>query len=402
LASRRPNRPTGVPPVGERRYVADEVIVQLYGHMSSEQIDAFARRRHLTSLESQRVALTGATLYRWQITDHRSVPLVTAQLSTNPLVSWAQPNYLYSLAQDSHHASEAGVKLASDADTAQYAVGKLHLSEAHKLAAGDGVLVAVIDSGIDSSHPELTGAISGEFDAVGSDPRPHRHGTAVAGTIAAHAQLTGAAPAAHVLAVRAFEVNAEKTEGTTFNIIKGLDWAVSQNARIANMSFSGPADPLLDKALQSAFQRGTVLVAAAGNAGPKSPPVYPAADPNVIAVTATDADDHVFAQANRGGYVAVAAPGVDILVPTTGGGYDTSSGTSFAAAYISGIVALMLQHAPHLQPEAAKRILLTTAKDLGAKGRDDEFGAGLADAYQAVLSAESRASNTRSPVPAMR
>ena len=157
------------------------------------------------------------------------------------------------------------------------------------------------------------------------------------------------------------------------------------------MSFAGPSDPLMARAMASARQKGAILIAAAGNAGPKSPPLYPAADPNVIAVTATDADDHLFPMANRGAYVAVAAPGVDILVPVPGGSYQVSSGTSFAAAYVSGVVALILERRPRLLPDAAKRILLSTAKDLGPKGRDDQFGAGLIDAYQAIMSLEPKA-----------
>ena len=128
-----------------------------------------------------------------------------------------------------------------------------------------------------------------------------------------------------------------------------------------------------------------MLVAAAGNAGPKSPPLYPAADPDVIAVTATDADDKLFAQSNRGRYIAVAAPGTQILVAIPEGGYEVSSGTSYSAAEVSGIVALMLERKSDLKPDKVRDILLATAKDLGPKGRDVMFGAGLADAYGALM-----------------
>ena len=127
-------------------------------------------------------------------------------------------------------------------------------------------------------------------------------------------------------------------------------------------------------------------MAAAGNAGPQSPPLYPAADPNVIAVTATDADDRLLKVANRGRHIALAAPGVDIVLPATGGGYQVSSGTSVAAAHVSGIAALLLELKPGLAPDAARKILQSTARDLGPKGRDDQFGAGVANAYRAVRS----------------
>jgi len=126
------------------------------------------------------------------------------------------------------------------------------------------------------------------------------------------------------------------------------------------------------------------LIAAAGNAGPKSPPLYPAADANVIAVSATDAEDRLFPASNRGSFVAVAAPGVDIFLPAPDGKYQMTSGTSFAAAYVSGLAALMLERNPALKPDGVRAILTKTARDLGAPGRDDLFGAGEADAFAAV------------------
>ena len=134
----------------------------------------------------------------------------------------------------------------------------------------------------------------------------------MAGAIAAHRNMLGTAPGVGLLTVRAFSARADSAEGTTFNIIRGLDWAAAQGARVVNMSFAGPPDPRLRDALAKANSRKIVLIAAAGNAGPNSPPLYPAADPNVIAVTATNSDDGLFAGANRGNYIAVAAPGVDV------------------------------------------------------------------------------------------
>ena len=179
-------------------------------------------------------------------------------------------------------------------------------------------------------------------------------------------------------------------------MLKSIDWAVANGARVINMSFAGPHDPELALALAAAAKKGVVLVAAAGNAGPKSAPLYPAADPNVIAVTATDSNDQLFTHSNRGRHIAVAAPGVDILAPAPSGGYQMSTGTSIAAAHVSGIVALLLESKPDLTPQAVRKILLSTAKDLGPKGRDDQFGAGLADAYAAVQSLA--ASTSRAPV----
>jgi subtilisin family serine protease len=150
------------------------------------------------------------------------------------------------------------------------------------------------------------------FDATGVEEKPHAHGTGMAGAIASHRRLLGTAPGARLLAIRAFTTQAASSQSTTFNILKGLDHAVNNGVRIVNMSFAGPRDPTIERALAAAYDRGVVLIAAAGNAGPKSPPLFPAADKHVIAVTATDIDDKLFTGANRGNYIAVAAPGVDI------------------------------------------------------------------------------------------
>jgi subtilisin family serine protease len=150
------------------------------------------------------------------------------------------------------------------------------------------------------------------------------------------------------------------------------------------MSFAGPKDELIERAIAATAAKGIVMVAAAGNAGAKSPPLYPAANANVIAVSATDAQDKLFAASNRGSYIALAAPGVDIFLPAPDQKYQMTSGTSFSAAYISGIAALMLERNPALKRDELRTTLMKTARDLGSPGRDDLYGAGEADAFAAV------------------
>jgi subtilisin family serine protease len=143
----------------------------------------------------------------------------------------------------------------------------------------------------------------------------------------------------------------------------------------------------MERALKAAHDKGIVLIAAAGNAGPKSPPLFPGADPNVIAVTATDANDKIFAGANRGRYIAVAAPGVDILVPAPENTYQLTTGTSVSSAEVAGIAALLLERNPNLKPEDIRKILTTSAKHPGTKERDDDFGSGLVDPSKAIQDA---------------
>jgi subtilisin family serine protease len=292
-------------------------------------------------------------------------------------VSGAQPNYLYALSEDA----------PAPADANQYAPTKLNLLAAHRLATGNGILVAMIDSGVDASHPDLAGAIAANFDAAAGEDTPHPHGTGMAGAIAARRTLVSAAPRVSLLTVHAFGVRAEGAQGTTFDIVKGLDWAAERGARIVNMSFAGPADPRLADALAKARRQNIVLIAAAGNAGANSPPLYPAADPNVIAVTATDPADALFPGAVRGRHIAVAAPGVEVLVPAPDGAYQFTTGTSVAAAEVSGVAALLIERNPALTPNDVRRILTGTAKHLGPPGRGRDFGAGLVDAAKATGSA---------------
>ena len=142
--------------------------------------------------------------------------------------------------------------------------------------------IAVIDSTVDTTHPELQGAVVRSFNAAGrEDAAPDFHGTAVTGIIRAHGLIESAAPESQILAIRAFRTNSDNMhpETTTHILVAAVDWAVSNGAKILNMSFVGAHDPALQQLLRAANEQGVVVVAAAGNGGPSAPPVYPAAYP---------------------------------------------------------------------------------------------------------------------------
>ena len=374
-------RNISLPPPGEIHFVRNEILVEFDAGTTARYRERLARRLQLTSLEQQTFALTGRTLQRWRIDGARSVPATLRALSRYGRVASAQANFTY-LAQQGAPAATREAK--DDAAAAQYVVAKMRLREAHRISNGDDVLVAVIDSQIDTRHPDLAGVFADEYDAIGGGGAPHLHGTGMAGAIASHVKLLGVAPRVKVLAVRAFAGEGERAESTTYSILKGVDWSASKGARIVNMSFAGPADPALRTMLAKASARGIVLIAAVGNAGPRSPPLYPAADPLVIGITATDADDKVLPQANRGPQVAVSAPGVDVLVPAPDGGYQITSGTSVAAAHASGVAALLLARKPNMTAADVRRVLTGTAHDVAGKRTDT--GAGVIDAYEAINS----------------
>ncbi|MGN6573652.1 MAG: S8 family peptidase [Pseudolabrys sp.] len=362
-----------IPPPGETRFVADEVLIEIDNAITPRRLATITQRLQLTQIESQSFTLTSRTLARFRIGGNRTVRQTMQGLARYRGITAAQPNWLYVFGQAQ----------ASPPDTgAQYVVGKLHLVEAHRITSGDDVTVALIDSRVDGTHPDLAGVIAGEYDAVGGKSAPHAHGTGMAGAIAAHSKLIGVAPKVRLLAIRAFSGEGDSARGTTFSVLKALDWAASQNARIVNMSFAGPADTMLHDMIAKAHGRGIVLIAAVGNAGPKSPPLYPAADREVIGVTATDADDKLLPQANRGPQVAVAAPGVDVLAAAPDGQYEMTSGTSVATAHVTGVAALLLARDPKLTPDALRRILVGSAHKVPGGAR--EVGAGVVDALKAV------------------
>ena len=374
--ARRPG--SGVPPANERNYVPDEVVIELAADTTDQAAEALAQRFRLQRLESFDFQLAGTKLYRWRIPDGRSVPAVIRALEASGVAISVSANHIMTLYGDTVAVSAPALE--------QYALAKLQVPQAHTLARGEKVLIAIVDGGVDAAHPELAGVIVDTFDAIGSGETAHAHGTAIAGAIAAQARLKGTAPAAQILAARAFGGRSDKNEGTSFHVAKAIDWAVARGARIINMSFAGPNASHMALSLERARAKAVILVAAAGNAGPRSQPLYPAADQNVIAVTATDEQDRLFSAANRGRHIAVAAPGVELWLPGLNGTYQEASGTSFAAAEVSGTVALMIERNPGITHDEVRRALMSTARDLGPRGIDPQFGAGLVDAYRAVLS----------------
>jgi len=346
----------------------------------------------MTCPETVQVRLTGTTLHRCirlanQTPQAMIIALRQEALAGAP-IDGAQVNHIYRGMEDPPAGGNAE----------QYAPEKLGAIAAHRLATGNGVVVAVIDSGVDPNHPDLAGAIADSYDAANGEP-PHPHGTGMAGAIASRYRLLGVAPGVKLIAIKAFDESATSAEATSYAILKGLDYAMSRNVRIINMSFAGPHDPMMERSLKTAHDKGVILIAAAGNAGPKSPPLYPGADSSVIAVTATDYTDKPFAMANRGKYIAVAAPGVDVMVPAPAGAYQLTTGTSVAAAHVSGVAALLLEKHPEADAQTILEVLTSSATRLGNK-RDDKLGWGLVDPLAALNELDNRVTDMKVAAPA--
>ena len=298
-----------------------------------------------------------------------------------PEVQSAQPDFIYRTAgtpQESLGKLQYGRKL-------------IHADQLGSSFTGMGVTLAIVDTGIDSAHPALKGRISGYTDVTGMGFTPDVHGTLLAGIIGGNdrngAGILGIAPAAAILAVKACQplaVQDVEAQCWSRTLAKGLDYVIQKKANVINLSLGGPADKLVERLIDLAIDHGIAVVAAAGNDGPQGQPSFPAALPQVISVTAVDANEQLFPAATQGNFVQVAAPGVDIVSTAPGGNLMVSSGTSLAAAFVSGTAALLLQQQPQLSPAALQSLLQNTAKHLGTPGKDPQFGSGLIDACRAA------------------
>lgn len=237
--------------------------------------------------------------------------------------------------------------------------------------------IGMIDSEVDVSHPALVESrIESRSFVPANAVTPDFHGTAIASIIVANSDTyQGLAPQAEVYAAGVFQEDKERGEiASTVSLLRALDWLISSDVDVINISLAGPPNRLLQAALGRASEQDVLVLAAAGNGGPVARPMYPAAYDTVVAVTAVDTRNQVFRLANRGTYLDIAAPGVGLLHARAGGGYSASSGTSFAVPFAATAAASLVKTQPG---EDVMSLLYRSAEDLGPPGRDEIYGHGL-------------------------
>lgn len=286
----------------------------------------------------------------------------------------------------------------------EWHVAKINAATAWDTAMGAGVTIAILDTGVDGSHPDLSANMVAGWNTYDNNSNASDvlgHGTAVAGAAAAAANnalgVAGVAGAAKIMPIRISDLSGNATGSA---IAQGLTFAADNGARVANISFSGlVGNSTVETAAQYLKSKGGLVVVAAGNTGTN---LGLAATNNMIPVSATETTDIMATWSSYGNQVAVAAPGNYIWSTNKGGGYGQWWGTSFASPVAAGVVALMMSARPDLPNTKIESLLYSSSVDLGSVGRDIYYGYGRVDAAAAVSAAvAAAAADTQAPAVAI-
>ena len=335
----------------------------------------------------------------------RPVDQVLAELRTDPAVEYAEPSYRLQVLNEG---SVTAVGVNDPLTAGQYSLDRMRIRDAWSIETGGSGLVAVLDTGVQGDHPDLTGRVMPGYDFVNDDSNAaddNGHGTWVAGIIAANANdgygVAGISWTDKILPVKIMDENGT---GNTSDLIAGIRWSADQGATVINMSVGGfPYSQAVQDAVNYAWNKGAVLVGAAGNNN-REESFYPASLVNVVSVSASQSDDEFSHWSSYGAAVDVSAPGsavqttncVASICPNPEWGSHTYiSGTSFATPNVAGVIALIRARYPTYTPAQVVSRLTSTVDDLGYAGWDNRFGLGRVNAYRAV-----GASVAASPRPA--
>jgi subtilisin family serine protease len=325
----------------------------LWARTTAELAQTYGMR----TIYSWTMASLGEQCVVFEVPRDRSPQELARRLAADPRVSSAQP-------VETFEVQGSGDPYAH----LQHGSQAIRLGQAHRWATGKGVKVAVVDTGVDFDHPDLSGRVVKAQSFVDQGERTFTtdiHGTAVAGLIAASANdvgIVGVAPGAEIYALKACwqqPPGSREAVCNSYTLAKAVDFAILQGVQVLNFSLAGPTDPLLGRLIGNALSRGIVVVAADGGAPSRD---FPASYQGVIGILGSD-DLHGGPTPAAGGkpLSTLAAPSVDILTTVPHGSYDFFSGSSLAAAQVSGIAALLLEKSPKLTPAQLAAIIRKTA-----------------------------------------
>ncbi|MCP4319095.1 MAG: S8 family serine peptidase [Hyphomicrobiales bacterium] len=349
--------------------------------MSGSEIETLVAQGYEV-LDRQQIELFDGTFVRFRIRPDISLEAARAEVAAAGSNTTADFNQFYRTSASGTSArSGAASHCAGPGCAARNLIGWPVLP-AHNDRCGSGIRIGLIDTGINPDHAAFTG---GRLEVIensiaGQRQSARRHGTAVASILigSAKSRAPGLLPNATVLAVDAFyrgKGNDERSDAYT--LVTAIDLVRQRNVRIINISLAGPPNLLLERMLAGLKTEGVIVVAAAGNQGPKAAPAYPAAYPGVIAVTAVDNNRRVYRRAGRGEHIDIAEPGVGVWIAASVRGAKFATGTSYAVPFTTAAIALVLQDLDVSDHDQVVAALANRAIDIGEPGRDEIYGHGL-------------------------
>lgn len=353
-------------------YEKGELIIQFNRSLTKAERQAIYTKYEL----SEEAVLQRGLFVNVSIKSKQQLPKLAAALMKETTVKQVEPNYQMT----------SEFKPIDSYYNRQWFHSKINAAKAWDRTRGDSqITVAVIDGGIDTRHIEFKNRLVHPYNAVTrSTALPSdNHGTHVAGVIGAAMNgsgVTGVAPGVKLMPINVFQGE----YADSYTIAEAMIYAVDKGADILNLSLGSYSYiNVIEYAANYAVNKGAIVIAAAGNED-TSLPFYPAALPNVISVSATDAADNITRFSNFGRYINLSAPGKGILSTTAGNSYSYMDGTSMAAPIVSGTAALILSKNPFLSPQQVTQILYRSSVDLGVKSWDPFYGNGRIDAYRAL------------------
>jgi thermitase len=400
----------GASPASARpaEFKAGELLVRLQPGLSRNTV-AGLHARYQSSLIRE-LLLEGVQL--WRVPSGQELD-IARRMSIDPLVVYAEPNYRFQASIPPAGLEQITATPDDPSLSKQWAHTLMQSKPAWDISTGSSsIIIAIIDSGIDETHPDLAAKIVPGYDFVDDDTNPHDengHGTHVAGIAAAITNNTigvaGMDWQARIMPVRILDYYGATNSA---DVADGIVWAYTNGAKVLNLSLGGYEDvTAIKEAVDAAYAAGSLVVAAMGNDNLETP-AYPAAYDNVLAVSATNKVDLVTYYSNYGDHCDVAAPGGEMsyygdtngiystlptystyMTSTLGYfvNYDYDRGTSMAAPYVSGLAALIWSVQPNLTPDQVQTIIENTAVDLGDPGWDPYYCHGRIDAYAALMAA---------------
>jgi hypothetical protein len=334
-------------------YLPDQVVFVVRGQTGGAE--KIARTARLSMIESAWLGESGVTMVVAGLTSGDTVPAAIARLERQKDVAWAQPNFQFQLLGDSRPKRF-----------------ELHAIPAKQPKVSGSIVM--IDAAIDITHANLAGvSVTQQF--FGTDQNPAVHGTAVAALLVGTGNYPGTAQGARLTSLAAFGGTGTSLSRTAY-LAKAMNEASRLRPDVLNLSFGGPQDRLLGLTLDTIHKNGVCVSAAVGNGGPNGKVLFPATHPASLAVTAVDEKLRGYAYASHGERIDVSGVGVGLNAAAPGG-RRAVSGTSFATAVVSGALLRMPACNGGRNPAAMKEQVAARAQDLGAKGHDPVFGAGL-------------------------